>query len=66
MRIATLFVAYLAIGVGAALIATAVIEGPDRTYPNTRNVSTTPIPSPWIQRYAALVTMAAHNAYEGR
>lgn len=65
-RALALAVAYLAIGTGSALIVHGVTDlpAPTNPYPNVNLVRVTPDPSPWIQRYAGLVALAAHNAYE--
>jgi hypothetical protein len=63
MKAVALLAAYLMIGAGAALIAHGATQTPTSPAP-IRIVQHQPSPSPWIQRYAALVALAAFNAYE--
>jgi hypothetical protein len=66
MKTLAILCAYAMIAVGAAIITYGVttLPAPADPYPNVQLVRVTPDPSPWIQRYAALVALAANNAYE--
>jgi len=52
--------AYLMIGSGACLITLGCTE----SRPNLQYVRAAVDPLSWIERYAALVALSAHNAYE--